>query len=77
MADLDGGGIAPTGAANKPGELFDYGWSLYRDTLTLTPVDGTISPGNFLAQPWHRVGGSVDTSLLFTRCGLPAAGVPR
>ena len=74
---IDGGGIAPTGAANKPGELFDYAWSLYRDTLTLAPVQNAVSPGNFLAQPWHRVSASVDTSRLFPRCGLPAAGVPR
>ena len=72
----DGGGIAPSGAANKPGELFDFGWSLYRDTLTLTPVDGAVSPGNFLAQPWHRVSDKPEPRRFFTRCGLPAAATP-
>ena len=73
---IDGGGIAPSGAANKPGELFHFGWSLYRDTLTLTPVGGAVSPGNFMAQPWHRVSGSVQPRRFFSRCGLPSAGVP-
>ena len=73
----DGGGIAPTSAANKPGELFDYGWSLYRDTLTLTRVDGAVSPGNFLAQPWHRVSQSAQPHRFFSRCGLPEVRVPR
>jgi hypothetical protein len=36
----DGGETAGTGAVNRPHELFDYGWSLYRDLLTLTPVPG-------------------------------------
>ena len=44
----DGGGIAPSGAVNKPGEFFVFGWSLYRDTLTLTPVPGKISPAAWM-----------------------------
>ena len=31
----DGGGEAPNGAENKPGERFVFGWSRFRDTLTL------------------------------------------
>ncbi len=73
---IDGGGISPSDSVNKPGELFDFGWSLYRDTLTLTPVSGAVSPGNFRAQPWHRVSGSVQPRRFFSRCGLPSAGVP-
>ena len=41
---LDGGGISPNNAANKPGERFVFEWSRYRDTLTLTAVPGEISP---------------------------------
>jgi TRAP-type C4-dicarboxylate transport system substrate-binding protein len=50
------GGIAPTGAHEKTGEVFTYTWSLYRDQLALGPVEGAISPENFLAKPWTRVG---------------------
>ena len=38
------GGEAPNGAAEKPGEIFTYRWSLYRDRLTLGPVKGAVSP---------------------------------
>ena len=50
------GGIAPNDASEKPGEVFTYTWSLYRDQLTLGAVDGAISPEPFLAKPWRRVG---------------------
>lgn len=70
----DGGGVAPDNATNKPGEFFVFGWSLYRDTLTVTPVKDQTSPMNFRskrgagsAQPPH--GGRY----LDTRCPPPAA----
>ena len=49
------GGIAPNGAHEQTGEVFTYTWSLYRDQLTLGPVEGASSPENFLAKPWERV----------------------
>jgi TRAP-type C4-dicarboxylate transport system substrate-binding protein len=52
----DFGGVAPNGAHERTGEVFTYTWSLYRDQLTLGPVEGAISPENFLAKPWTRVG---------------------
>ena len=51
----DGGGIAPNNAMNRPGEYFVFDFSAYRDTLTLTPVEGEISPLNFRAEPWRRL----------------------
>jgi TRAP-type C4-dicarboxylate transport system substrate-binding protein len=51
----DYGGEAPNGAAEKPGEVFTYGWSLYRDRLTLEPVKGKISPAGWLVKPLRRV----------------------
>lgn len=51
----DYGGVAPTGASEKTGEVFTYTWSLYRDQLTLGAVEGAISPENFRAKPWTRV----------------------
>jgi TRAP-type C4-dicarboxylate transport system substrate-binding protein len=52
----DFGGVAPNGAHERTGEVFTFTWSLYRDQLTLGPVEGAISPENFLAKPWTRVG---------------------
>jgi TRAP-type C4-dicarboxylate transport system substrate-binding protein len=67
----DGGGEAPNGAMNKPGERFVFGWSKFRDTLTLTGVPGEISPLNFDVEPWHRVG-KPDPRRLSTRCPPPS-----
>jgi TRAP-type C4-dicarboxylate transport system substrate-binding protein len=67
----DGGGEAPNGAANKPGERFVFGWSRFRDTLTLTGVPGEISPANFDVEPWHRVG-KADARKLSARCPPPS-----
>lgn len=52
----DYGGEAPNGAAEKPGEVFTYGWSLYRDRLTLEAVEGKISPTGWMVRPLRRVG---------------------
>jgi TRAP-type C4-dicarboxylate transport system substrate-binding protein len=73
---IDGGGIAPTNATNKPGELFDYHWSLYRDTLQLSKVDGAVSPENFFGNPWRQVSAKPEPDRFFSRCGLPSVGVP-
>jgi hypothetical protein len=56
MEVTDYGGEAPNGAAEKTGEVFTYGWSLYRDRLTLEPVKGKISPAGWLVRPLRRVG---------------------
>ncbi len=52
----DYGGEAPNDASEKTGEVFTYTWSLYRDKLTLGPVDGAVSPEGFASKPWTRVG---------------------
>ena len=51
----DYGGVSPNGAYEKPGEVYTYTWSLYRDQLTLASVEGAVSPENFSAKPWTRV----------------------
>lgn len=68
---FSGGGAQGSSAANKPGEFFTYGWSLFHDTLTLTKVAGRISPGNFLAKPWQRLGRTPTRSALGRRCPPP------
>jgi hypothetical protein len=73
----DGGGIAPNDAMNKPGEFFRFGWSLYRDTLTVTPVAGAISPVNFRGRTWRRVSSTPSARYLNKRCPPPAQALPR
>jgi TRAP-type C4-dicarboxylate transport system substrate-binding protein len=43
-------------AKTRPGEVWDFRWSLYRDMLTLEPVEGGVSPAPMLAKPWRRIG---------------------
>jgi len=69
----DGGGIAPTGAANRPGELFTARWSLYRGVLTLSPVVKAPSP----PKPWLRISTTPSPRFLSTRCPPPAGALPR
>ena len=73
----DGGGIAPNNALNKPGEYFVFDISTYRDTLTLTPVEGEISPNNFRDQPWRRLAETASTEPFSKRCPPPAAALNR
>ena len=71
----DGGGNAPNGATNRPGEHFVFDVSTYRDTLTLKPVKGEIAPLNFRAQPWRRIGNTASTTHFSRRCPPPAAAL--
>jgi hypothetical protein len=73
----DGGGIAPTGALNRAGELFVFGWSRYRDTLSLTPVEGAVSPENFRAEPWHRISATPSPRYFAKRCPPPGNALRR
>ena len=50
------GGESPHGAAEKTGERFAFRWSRYRDRLTMSPALGGISPENFTADAWRKVG---------------------
>jgi TRAP-type C4-dicarboxylate transport system substrate-binding protein len=67
----DGGGIAPSGAMNRPGEFFKFDLSPYRDTLKLTPVEGEISPRNFRDKPWRRVSETPSSRYFSKRCPPP------
>jgi TRAP-type C4-dicarboxylate transport system substrate-binding protein len=72
---VDGGGIAPNEAQNKPGERFVFGLSVYRDTLTVTPVKGAISPSNFREKPWRRLSSTPSRRFFSKRCPPPAAAL--
>lgn len=75
MTFTDGGGLAPSGAVDKPGEVFDFGWSLYRDTLTFTAVPGSISPTPFRALPWRRISTAPTSDRFSKRCPPPAVAL--
>ena len=72
----DGGGIAPDGAVNKPGEFFTFRWSLYRGMLTLYPVTGAVSPNPSLGKPWPRISTAPSARFLSKRCPAPAGALP-
>lgn len=55
MTYTAGGRNPQDNGVNRPGEMFRFGWSLYRDMLTLTAVDGAVSPAVLLPKPWHRI----------------------
>ena len=71
----DGGGIAPTGATSRPGEHFVFGFSAYRDTLTITPVKGERSPLPFRAKPWRRLATTPTRRYFSERCPPPNAAL--
>jgi hypothetical protein len=72
-----GGGISPNRAFNKPGEFFRFGWSFYRNTLTLTALKGAISPEEFWAKPWQLVTRKPATRYFSDRCPPPKKALPR
>jgi hypothetical protein len=72
----EGGGIAPDGATNKPGEFFIYKWSLYRGVLTLYSEPGAVSPSNFMVKPWTLISATPSAGLLSRRCLPPAGALP-
>jgi len=72
----DGGGTGPNNAFNRPGEFFVFGWSLYRETLTLTGVPGA-SPQNFWPKPWQRISSTPSSRYFSKRCPPPGNALPR
>ena len=80
-----GGGQAPSGATNKPGEHFVFSWSLFDGALILGPVTPTTagmavddnSPTNFRARPWHRLSATPLRAALSRRCPPPVEAFAR
>jgi TRAP-type C4-dicarboxylate transport system substrate-binding protein len=72
---IDGGGDAPNNAQNKPGEEFAFGFSVFHDTLTLSPVKDAISPLNFRAEAWRRVSSAPSPSYFSDRCPPPPSAL--
>jgi TRAP-type C4-dicarboxylate transport system substrate-binding protein len=68
MTFIDGGGGE---ARNRPGELYSFAWSLYRDTLTLG-VAGEFSPLALTLRPLPRISTTPSVASLSSRCPPPA-----
>lgn len=75
MTFINGGGIAPDGAYNRPGEYFKYRWSLYNGKLTVGNYHN-MSPSPLRVVPWNRVSTVPTRSYFPTRCPPPAAALP-
>lgn len=73
----DGGGRTPNNAKNRPGEHFEYEWSLYRDQLTLDPVKGAVSPEGLRVNPWRRRDGEPSLDALSHSCPPPSGALDR
>jgi TRAP-type C4-dicarboxylate transport system substrate-binding protein len=72
LSFANGGGIAPSGATNKPGEFFTFTWSLYRGALSLRRVPGATSPTPLIAKPWRLLSPTPSTRYFAKRCPPPA-----
>jgi len=72
-----GGGRTPNNAKNRPGEHFEYEWSLYRDQLTLGPVRGAVSPQGLLVNPWRKRDGEPSPDALSHSCPPPSGALER
>jgi hypothetical protein len=68
----DGGGISPNEFTNEPDEQYRFGWSRYRDRLTLSPIRGAISPAPMRVKPWRRLDDEPSLAALAKRCRPPA-----
>ena len=75
MRTVLGGGLQP-GDAIRPGELYGYRWSRYRDIVTLAPLAGAISPPPWITKPWHRISATPSRRSFPKRCPPPAAALP-
>jgi hypothetical protein len=67
-----GGGKAPNDMNNKPGEVFDYGVSLYHDSMEWSQVPNAVSPEGWTMKPWRRDTGKPSADYLDKHCPPPA-----
>jgi TRAP-type C4-dicarboxylate transport system substrate-binding protein len=66
------GGKAPNDANSKPGEVFDYGVSLYHNSMKWSQVPNAVSPEGWTTKPWRRDTGKPSADYLDKRCPPPA-----
>jgi TRAP-type C4-dicarboxylate transport system substrate-binding protein len=56
--------------ANRPGELFIYTWSRFKESLRAGRF-GSESPEPFMAKPWRRIGDDPHDAPFSRHCGVP------
>ncbi len=66
-----GGGKGPNDAFSMPGEVFDYGVSLYHNSMKWSQVPNAESPPGWTIKPWHRDTGKPSADYLDKRCPPP------
>jgi hypothetical protein len=71
---IDAGAVPAAVASNQPGDRYRFGWSRFRDVLTLSRARGGVG-GYFAAKPWRRVALTPAASGLSTRCPPPAGAL--
>jgi hypothetical protein len=67
-----GGGVSPTRSFNKPGEVFDYRWSIYQHSMTWSVVPDAISPFGWTLKPWRLKSTTPSARYLDQNCLPPA-----
>ena len=71
---IDAGAVPAAVASNQPGDRYRFGWSRYRDVLTLSEARGGAA-GYFAAKPWRRIAQTPTASGLSARCPPPAGAL--
>ena len=71
---IDAGAVPAGVNTNQPGDRYRFGWSRYRDVLTLSTARGGVG-GYFAAKPWRRIARTPAASGLSTRCPPPAVAL--
>ena len=66
-----GGGKGPNNAFSTPGEVFDYGVSLYHNNMKWSQLPDADSPPGWTIKPWHRDTGKPAADYLDKRCPPP------
>lgn len=66
-----GGGQSPKRRFSKPGELLEFGVSLYHDNMKWTRVPNAESAGGWTVKPWRRDSGKPSADYLDKRCPPP------
>jgi hypothetical protein len=67
-----GGGVSPMRSFNQPGEIFDYRWSVYHDSMTWSVVPDAISPFGWTLKPWRMKSRTPSARYLDKSCLPPA-----
>ena len=69
-------GYASDGPAGKPGAQYTFDWSLYREALTFSAVEGAVSPEPLLAKPWTRTSRTPSLDAFDDDCTPPPEALP-